>query len=318
MPRARLLLASTLTPTHPGAGRSPGLVDLPVVRDPLGYPYIPGSEVKGALKSLLARKLDCLDSKGEKIDCDKKVKRNGGVFDCGRLCCLLGAEEGGEGSSCISITSMTLFAIPAPSPDLGVIYITTPTLLSQAAAFMEAAGRNQEASALSQAASVSRSVVTSFQVSGSYVWVGASRVEAQGPDDRVKRAAEVLQGLAGGLNPLYTSLPIKERLVVAPEDVGRLLVEKSLLRLTRVRLDRATKTVSRGALWTEEYLPSATLLVGLAVETGFKSRYCDKPLGVNELKDTLKDSGLLDGESFYLTIGGKESVGSGLVKIVMK
>ncbi|MEB3860131.1 MAG: RAMP superfamily CRISPR-associated protein, partial [Desulfurococcales archaeon] len=61
---------SVLTPLHPGAGRSPGVVDLPIIRDSMNYPFIPGSELKGALKTLLGRKSNTISN--GKIDCKRK------------------------------------------------------------------------------------------------------------------------------------------------------------------------------------------------------------------------------------------------------
>ena len=50
-----LVLYSALTPLHIGIGRAPGAVDLPIARDSFGYPFIPGSSIKGSVKSFCLR-----------------------------------------------------------------------------------------------------------------------------------------------------------------------------------------------------------------------------------------------------------------------
>lgn len=50
------------TSIHPGAGRSLGVVDLPVSREaPTGYPVIVGSSLKGSLRDAMERRLDDQD-----------------------------------------------------------------------------------------------------------------------------------------------------------------------------------------------------------------------------------------------------------------
>src|SRR3990172_6197409 len=46
-----LILYQALTPLHVGCGQEVGVVDLPVVRErSTGYPYIPGSGIRGSLR----------------------------------------------------------------------------------------------------------------------------------------------------------------------------------------------------------------------------------------------------------------------------
>ncbi|WP_156328029.1 RAMP superfamily CRISPR-associated protein [Pyrodictium delaneyi] len=89
------VLASALTPLHPGAGRAPGVVDLPVQRDPYGYPLIPASSIKGALKTQAGQRRNCIS--GGRVACSSS--------DCRAVCCIFGPEpgEGDEGASAVSI-----------------------------------------------------------------------------------------------------------------------------------------------------------------------------------------------------------------------
>jgi CRISPR type III-B/RAMP module RAMP protein Cmr4 len=53
---------------------------------------------------------------------------------------------------------------------------------------------------------------------------------------------------------------LEKRLVILPENAFRDFVQLSTEVIARVRIDDTKKTVERGALWTEEHLPSETLL----------------------------------------------------------
>lgn len=337
---ARLLVASALTPLHPGAGRAPGAVDLPVVRDTLGYPYIRGSMVKGALKTLLARKLNCSFTSGGKgpnrVDCNK----------CCTLCCLLGGEvgEGDRGASAVSIQDLYPLFIPAPAYILpekaeetregegegvektgacsgidssisGIVYVTTESLLARAQALAEAAGNEKLAEALAQLAvpgDCQSILYTSSRGKDRVrIVVAGQLVEACLPKEEKKIDLDDLLALKD-LNPLYKRYPLQGRIIVFRDNPGQMMVERLLQRVTRVALDRITKTVAEGHLWTEEYLPWGTLLAGLLVDTGFRNQYCNgnssSPLDdlASMIRDKLGDT---------LVVGGKESVGGGLVKL---
>ncbi len=58
----------------------------------------------------------------------------------------------------------------------------------------------------------------------------------------------------------YWSAKLKNSLVILPENDFRDFTLYATEVITRIRIDRNTKTAARGALWTEEHLPTDTLL----------------------------------------------------------
>ncbi|MGC9117048.1 MAG: type III-B CRISPR module RAMP protein Cmr4, partial [Conexivisphaera sp.] len=102
----RLLLAYSLTPVHAGAGRSVGAVDLPVQRDPIGYPVIFSSSFKGALRDNLGARLG---------HGDKFIK------------CLFGSdvEEAQKESGRLILTDLYPILYPVANVERGYVYITT-------------------------------------------------------------------------------------------------------------------------------------------------------------------------------------------------
>ncbi|AEM38317.1 CRISPR-associated RAMP protein, Cmr4 family [Pyrolobus fumarii 1A] len=142
--RAWLMLGIAVTDVHPGAGRSPGVVDLPVQRDPGGYPVIPRSEVKGALKTRCMVSTACIDwckhnncfnrAQG-RVQCSRVVQVSNmqDAAGCVTCCCLYGPEpeEGEEGASKLAFTDMIVYALPARSEEGVTAYVTTPWLLEK-------------------------------------------------------------------------------------------------------------------------------------------------------------------------------------------
>ena len=58
----------------------------------------------------------------------------------------------------------------------------------------------------------------------------------------------------------YWPTRLKNSLVILPENDFRDFTLYATEIITRIRIDRNTKTVAKGALWTEEHLPTDTLL----------------------------------------------------------
>ena len=304
---AALLAASALTKIHPGAGRSPGVVDLPVIRDPLGYPYIPGSMIKGSLRSALT-----LRSTHENKD--KIIK------------CLFGPETQSSEKNAGSLTFHDLYPllIPAPSSTHGVLYVTSPTLLARAAAIARVAGHDGLASSLEELAASPQSgeaavLASEARGNGETARVGAFTLNIN-TSSEAGSSVKRLAGLIGeNLNPLYKAVHIEGRVLVLSEKLAVPVIESLLARVTRVKINRETKTAESGGLWTEEYLPWGTLFLGLIIDNGFRGAGCEgNPL--DDLKALIESSSLKVSKNsegstvFRLVLGGKETTGGGLVK----
>ncbi len=329
-PRGFAVLGYAVTALHPGVGRAPGTVDLPVQRDPMGYPMVYASSVKGAFKAECGRRAgnNCLDNDG-RIDCEK----------CPLCCCLFGHELRGEpAAGLLAVLDMVPLFFPVPSLSHGYLYITTPYLAARAAAMLEAiALEDKEISNLKgfledirrdhsglgegEAAACS-GVEGEVYVGSTRLDISERRLECR---DRLK-AVESLGGLASA---------IASRLVVVSDMDGPILVEKGLVRLTRVKLRVDTKTVTGSALWTEEYIPQGTVfLSGFAALTPRANKYCcmveDGPENKagNCIVYDEKDVGKLladfmqrlggDGCTTYAIVGGKETIGKGMLLLKLE
>lgn len=325
------LIAYTVTPTHFGVGRSPGIVDLPIERDPMGYPVMPSSGVKGALKNLCARKEKCEIISSGKLE--GRIKCKGGNGAVCRCCCFFGPEpgEGEKGAAALRILDFILFAMPVPSSTHGWVYVTSPYLLrsvlSLAQALDEGVGAAHElsetVSALLEAyeggcggGAEADSVFLGTHLPGGEVRVPGTvlRPRRCGVGERGEKLAELF-----GDHPL--SRVLGERLLIVGDDLAKIVLEKGLIRRTRVRLDYRTKTASSKMLWTEEYLPQGTVFVGGIIESGWVNDYCKEPGAggvLTEFKQVMFNGcGGCNRASTYMVVGGKESIGKGLVKLVI-
>ena len=304
---ADFVLVRAVTPLHPGVGRGGETADLPVQRDELDFPVAYSSSIKGALKSAVDRQLS--------------------VF-------LFGPEvvEEEKFSAPVAVLDAYLLAIPVRSL-VGVYgYATSPVLLKRCKDYIdlvsslsqakggkfqgirEAVGKLSGVSVGKGKVYVAREGLFSAQLRGKVVVVNEELWLGENYDGEV----------ASSLGKLAESLGLeRERLMLlSDEDMGR-AVEKSLVRVTRVRLKRETKTVERGGLWTEEYVPRETVFYTVllyseprvpdGLKAGLKQAFGSEEPKAEHVKGKL--TGELGRKGNYLVIGGHETIGRGIVKL---
>ncbi len=277
-------LGVSVTPIHVGVGRSPSVVDLPVQRDPVGYPMIYGSSMKGALREL------CRRMKGKCID-------------------LFGSEPGVTPTSPgkIVVSDAIPFAYPIPVLETGYAYVTTPYLLGRLQALLDPLssliggvysdieGEISDLITNLHGDTGDDTLIANEEFRHESIHVGAMRF-------KINKKRFNLDKLDSRLSAYSLTNGFSGKLLIANNKVGLKLVEKSLVRLTRVRLNPATKTVERNALWTEEYLPPLTIMLLAALGEDDSS--------INEFRRIVSKA------KNYLVIGGKETIGKGLIKLV--
>jgi CRISPR-associated protein Cmr4 len=106
----------------------------------------------------------------------------------------------------------------------------------------------------------------------------------------------------------YWRRELPKRLVILPNDDFRDFVTFSTEVATRIKLDLETKTVQERALWTEEYLPTDTLLYAPLMATPTRKPNDEEKMTGQQILDEF--------EALDLTrtqLGGNETVGRGSV-----
>ncbi len=304
-----------MTPIHAGAGRGYGIVDLPIQRDSLGYPEIWASSFKGALKTHLIKIYDS----------DQNMK------NC--IYAFLGSEPGEEITypGIAMICNLVPVALPVPSATHGFLYVTTPYLLSKVRSYLELVEVSDTVRTFNPDLynEVKRLIEVLLSEARN---LGDNEVLAPGMAERevnivtwsfIRREISVPRistTKVDELHPLYQVKDIGSSIVVVNDRIGKHIIEASIQRIQRVRLDRYTKTVARGALWSEEYLPMGTLFVGaislqnpLVVAKGLEERkdIVEKYRTLSrKLDEILKQ---IDG--MHLVVGGRETIGRGVMKL---
>ena len=100
-----------------------------------------------------------------------------------------------------------------------------------------------------------------------------------------------------------------QRFIILPDSTFSFLADTATEIRMRIRIDRETRIVKEGALWSEENLPAESVLYGiLAID---KSRHSRNAKSADEL------SALIPAGETQIQIGGKHTVGRGLCRLVL-
>ena len=302
--KAVMLFLYCETPVHAGTGTSLSLVDLPIQRERItGLPIVQATSLKGVLR---AETLSILKQRQDP-KADDKVK------------VLFGPEpkpgQASDYAGCVSPHDARLLLFPIRSLVGVFAWATCPLVLERFKREMIAANFsvNWSVPALptnSQQALVAES---SEIVADGKVVLEEFAFEAQ-EDNRAKQIADWLTTNAFPESEEYAPFCewLPKRFVILPDNAFRDFTQLATEVIMRIRLDQEKKTVAPGALWSEEHLPSETLL--------YAPIFVSKPLAPNANQLGLADSNAvlqeLSGLQFdRLQIGGDETVGRGIVKV---
>lgn len=276
------LFIYTETSLHAGTGSTVSVVDLPIQRERItNYPMVQGSGIKGALRSQanLTKQEETTLFGPSTEDLRNENNKN--------------ARAGA-----ISVGDARIVLFPIRSL-MGVFaYATCPHVLARLRRDCGQFKLDIPAPANDESALVTTS--SAVMASGSVVLEEFS-FKAQ-HDAQVDQIAQWLsdKALPEGKEYDYWRKKLLNSLVILPDDAFRDFVTTSTEIITRVRLDSAKKTVAEGALWTQEALPSDTLLMSRIV-----------------LSDRQNDTPEVAADSFdrRIQIGGDETTGDGFVAL---
>ena len=268
------------TPLHAGAGGEIKAIDLPLQRERhTQYPMIQGSSIKGVMRNS-AKSLHIEDIDG-----------------------LFGSKDGVGG---ISITDARLLAFPVRSLKGVFGWITSPFVLNRYARDLKIAGK--EIAFDIGKIEDGKAIVSqeSNLVYNNHLYI-----------EDVEFAVEIgeIKNIANEISKAFPSSKeydaIRNKFVkdlaIVSDDVFKEFVSLSTEVVTRIKINPDTGTVDKktGGLWSEEYLPSDTILYSLILIPNRNEK--------QKIEESLKIY-----NERILQIGGDETIGKGLVRIELE
>jgi CRISPR-associated protein Cmr4 len=279
----RLLFVHAQSPLHPGTGQSVGAIDLAIARErATGLPYLPGSTLKGVLRDRLRQHQDVVSIFGPTT------------------------ENASDHAGAVQFADARLLLFPVRSLAGTFAYVTSGYLLQRLARDAREAGL--AAFSPLSAVSLDQCLVapeTSLAIN--------DRVVFEDLDFKHEKS-QAVKGLAAALAECIRpkdsdwARSLERRLCVVHDDVLSYLVEHATEVTARIRLDEATKTVARGALWYEEALPAETVLVSLMLVTPPAKVKLDPKQAAATVGEALKT---------LVQLGGNATVGRGLCRLAL-
>lgn len=289
----RLLIIHALTSLHPGSGTALGIVDLPIQRERhTDWPIIPGSALKGIIRDA----------------CRKKAKDN----DKKTLLIVFGPESVQEASSdnsyagAVSFTDARILAFPVRSLKGVFAWITCPALLKRLKRDLSLCG-------------LQNGINTIPSVKQNEAWVIDESPLLLDDNSIVLEEFDFKKtGTLDGIVEWYSKIPsiddslqdeIKKRLVLLNDDDFKHFVKHATEVVARIGLDYERKTVKKGALFYEEFLPPETIFYSLVTAEEARQKGNEKM----SAKDVLAYITHYTPE--VLQIGADETIGKGLCSV---
>ena len=288
-----LLLVHALSPVHCGTGQAISGIDLPVAREKhTGTPLIPGSTLKGVLR---AQPDGYVPAKGGPKPTEMHIKAFGPD-----------TEEASEHAGAVQFGDVHLVFLPIRSVRGTFAWVTSPYLLRRLA-------RDLRDCKLEWTLPPPPSRDGDALVSGDRLVVKVERNERVIFEDfdfdaknssELRKFAETFGSAMFGTEVKDDVQHFADRVCVVGDDVMRVLGRVGMEVTARNRIKNDTKTVDKGALWTEEALPAETILSGLLLATPVRGE--DPAALIAHVKQLCEGT---------IQLGGKATIGRGICRV---
>jgi CRISPR-associated protein Cmr4 len=310
---SRLTFVYALSPLHAGTGQGAGVIDLPTAREKAtGIPYLPGSSLKGALRTR------CWNS------------------DRDRCYQIFGPDQPDSENNAVSMilfSDQRLLLLPVRSLTGTFAWVTSPYILHRLMRDMADVGIDVKDFAVPDLAmpkEEDKDKALYCYVTGNSALVRESKdgskqqVYLEDLDFIVKTNEEAKQQVDKWADQIGKwvfsnksdtawQASLKEHLCIVPDEVFSFLFTTATEIIARIRLKEDTKIVEQGGLWYEEALPTETILSGIALVTLRDNKVNGKgslePSKALEIIENLTEK--------TLQLGGKATVGRGLCRVLL-
>lgn len=299
------------TPLHAGSGNDLGIIDLPIQREKhTSYPKIEASGLKGSIRESFE------EQKGKELD-------GFGKIDQESIDLVFGPENAGSDghAGALGFSDARLLLFPVKSMKGVFVWVTCPQVLkrferdlkicapdgSMLTRFFAKKDDSESCADIPDELTVSN--LSEIEVKDSKIVLE----EYAFPVTETRSTMEFANKLSAELG----IEEIKRKVVVLSDEAFRDFVQLSTEVITRTKIDSESGTVKDGSLFTEEYLPSESILYSLAlvsplfVENEAKKGKFKAESTEGEIQK-IKDF-FVNGLPEVMQIGGNATLGKGIV-----
>ena len=290
----RIFHLHALSALHVGTGQGIGAVDLPIARSrATNLPLVPGSALKGVLR----------DEAKEKW----QVSEND-------IQALFGADSQADKDNihagAAALGDAHLLLLPIRSFAGTAAFATCPFILQRYARDVRGMlPESPKVPALKNSASVPENTV--LRVSGSQIALEDLDIGSETGTE----AEQWAKFIAAAVYPEGTAdceawrEQLVRRFVILPDSLFSFLADTATEIRMRIKINRETRIVKEGALWSEENLPAESVLYGILS--------VDKSYRRSNAKSADELSSLIPAGETQIQIGGKHTVGRGLCRLIL-
>ena len=338
--KARPFFMIVETPLHAGSGTELGIVDMPIQRERhTDFPKIEGSGLKGCIREAfeklktedgkvisnkLKKNFPDLENKWEiEKDGNKEIKKKNGKelikFD-EAISLAFGPDKGDAHAGALGFTDARLLLFPVKSMKGVFAWITCPKVLDRFERDLKLTGEKNIPPIPDENTAPEN---CQLFIKDNKIVLEEYTFEINKEDNGDGPCSKFAEWLSKNVIPLgkeynYWREKIEKDIVVLPDDDFRDFVNLSTEVITRTKINNETGTVQSGALFTEEYLPTETILYSFALTTQiFKKNGNEK--GIFQKTDDKSEEELVmeyftNGLPEVLQIGGNATIGKGIVR----
>lgn len=298
--QAKIFYIHTVSPMHVGSGSDLGIVDMPIQREGhTGFPKIEASSLKGSMR-------EAFEMEGRaNVDVLLKTYMSFGYDETNAPSAVQEAfkeKKDREFAGALGFSDARILLFPIKSAKGIFAWITCSMVLKKFIKDLKISDNEQ-----------TFTIIENSITNDSKINIDNSSVILEEYQIAVIKDAntqQVAEFLATELN----NNEIKEKLIILSDDDFKDFVTLSTEVITRTKIDNVTGTVQDGALFTEEYLPSETVMYSLALASPVMTK-------VTQIQNLSSDDEVMNFFSStvpaIMQIGGNATIGKGIVSIVI-
>lgn len=303
------------TSLHAGSGSDIGIVDLPIQRERhTGFPKIESSGLKGGIREAFEENTDQI----------KVGTKNVSVNDDVSISFAFGPDEGDLHAGALGFTDARLLLFPVKSMKGVFAWITCPRVLERFRSDLKLCKKNLDFEMPEEKTSPRD---CSLFIKGNNIVLEEYTFQITKDGDANGKCTSLARWLSDNLFPKpkgpkdgypYWRSKMQKDIVVLSDDDFTDFVALSTEVVTRTKINSKTGTVQSGALFTEEYLPSETILYSLALASPIFTEEKDKKdsifVQLSKNEEELVIEFFSKGIPEVIQLGGNATIGKGIVR----